>query len=88
MNVASRSIGTASEDETSAAGPVRRTPLPAAGAPPAFDPGDEAALLLHPDFEQLLAAGDAAYVRDLAFDAWYAARRARDAGKEVPDATP
>jgi hypothetical protein len=73
---------------TAAVGPVQRTPLPAAGSPPAFDPDDEAALLLHPDFEQLLAAGDEAYVRDLAFNAWYAAQRAGEGGKEDPDATP
>ncbi len=65
---------------------VERKPLPERDAPPSFDPGDQAALLLHPDFDLLVAGGDTPLLRELDFQAWYAARRAAEAAQEDDDA--
>lgn len=58
---------------------VERKPLSGRDVPRAFDAGDEAALLLHPDFELLAGGGDTPLLRDLAFQSWYARQRVQDA---------
>lgn len=78
-----RSVAPAADGE----GPaplVARAPLPAHDAPAPFEGGDQAALLLHPDFDLLVAGGDSPLLRNLPFAAWYAAQRA--AGDLPPEA--
>jgi len=58
---------------------IERQALDAGDAPPAFEPGEAAALLLHADFELLAGGGDTPLLRDLAFHAWHAAQRGQDA---------
>ena len=69
-----RAGGRGDDAPSDPASPVARSPLPAAGAPATYDPGEEANLLLHPDFELLAGGGDSPLLRDLAFSAWYAAQ--------------
>jgi len=66
---------------------VERRALPARNPPPAFEPGDAAVLLLHPDFDLLAGGGDTPLLRDLGFHAWYAAQRSTESPQpEVVDA--
>ena len=75
--------------DTTAAALVERTPLPESRSPEPHDPDETAALLLHPDFELLIAGGDTPLLHDLDFYAWYAAQAgAVDAPGGAADAQP